>query len=100
MWREEFLASGNPPNPETYPFIVVANKADLDQSRRQVTKEEGEKFAQTQFERPLEFIETSAKENNNITEAFEYIIRSALSRSHLKPYGDEIFLEAINLFLR
>lgn len=46
--------------------ILVGNKADLEH-RRQVSKEEGETFAK---EHDLMFIETSAKDNTGVEEAF------------------------------
>jgi len=47
-------------------IMLVGNKGDLDH-RRQVTKEEGEKFAS---ENGLIFLETSAKTAANVEEAF------------------------------
>lgn len=47
--------------------MLVGNKSDLNY-RRRVTKEEGEEFAK---KHNLLFIETSAKEDNGVTEAFE-----------------------------
>ena len=55
--------------------MVVGNKTDLE-AERQVTKEEGEEFAKS---RKLRFIETSAKDGENISEPFE-IIASELAR--------------------
>jgi Ras-related protein Rab-2A len=47
-------------------IMLIGNKSDLDH-RRQVTKEEGEKFA---AEHDLIFLETSAKTAANVEEAF------------------------------
>jgi Ras-related protein Rab-2A len=46
--------------------MLIGNKADLD-SRRQVSTEEGERFAK---ENGLIFIETSAKTAFNVEQAF------------------------------
>jgi Ras-related protein Rab-7A len=27
-WRKEFINSGNPTDPETFPFIIIGNKLD------------------------------------------------------------------------
>lgn len=47
---------------------MVGNKCDLENSQRQVTKEEGEKFAKDN-DIPL-FLETSAKSAENVEEVF------------------------------
>jgi len=47
-------------------IMLIGNKSDLE-SRRQVTKEEGEQFAR---EHNLFFLETSAKTAANVEEAF------------------------------
>jgi len=47
-------------------IILIGNKSDLDQ-KRQVSKEEGERFAK---ENGLIFMETSAKTAENVEEAF------------------------------
>jgi GTPase SAR1 family protein len=31
QWRAEFLTEASPPDPDNFPFVVVGNKADLDQ---------------------------------------------------------------------
>ena len=46
--------------------MLIGNKADLD-SRRQVSTEEGERFAK---ENGLIFLETSAKTSFNVEQAF------------------------------
>jgi Ras-related protein Rab-2A len=59
---EEVRESGNP----DMTIMIVGNKSDLDE-RRQVSYEEGERFAK---ENDLIFIETSAKTSHNVDEAF------------------------------
>jgi GTPase SAR1 family protein len=61
-WLEEVRESGNP----DMTIMIVGNKCDLDE-RRQVSYEEGERFAK---ENDLIFIETSAKTSHNVDEAF------------------------------
>ena len=53
-------------------IALVGNKTDLE-SRRTVSTEEGQKFAR---ENNLIFIETSAKNDNNVEEAFENASRT------------------------
>ncbi|ORX56228.1 ras-related protein rab-2B-like protein [Hesseltinella vesiculosa] len=52
-------------NPDTV-IMLIGNKSDLD-GKRQVTKEEGERFAK---ENNLFFLEASAKSADNVEEAF------------------------------
>lgn len=57
-WLEEVRQNGNP----DIMVMLIGNKADLD-SRRQVSTEEGERFAK---ENGLIFLETSAKTSFNV----------------------------------
>ncbi|KAK5971013.1 GTP-binding protein Di-Ras3 [Trichostrongylus colubriformis] len=52
------------------PIMLVGNKSD-DQERREVTRETGAKLA---AKWGTGFIETSAKNNNNITELFQQLL--------------------------
>lgn len=61
-WLEEVRQNGNP----DIMVMLIGNKADLD-SRRQVSTEEGERFAK---ENGLIFMETSAKTAFNVEQAF------------------------------
>ena len=35
-WRDEFLIQASPKNPENFPFVVIGNKIDMEESRRMV----------------------------------------------------------------
>lgn len=61
-WLEEVKTNGNP----DMTIMIVGNKSDLDE-RRQVSTEEGERFAK---ENGLIFMETSAKTAHNVEDAF------------------------------
>jgi len=61
-WLEEVRQNGNP----DMTIMLIGNKGDLD-ARRQVSYEEGERFAK---EHDLIFMETSAKTAYNVEEAF------------------------------
>jgi len=61
-WLEEARQNAN----QTMVIMLIGNKSDLDH-RRQVSTEEGEKFAK---EHNLIFLETSAKTAANVEEAF------------------------------
>jgi len=62
------------------PIILVGNKSDLHNDRC-VTLEEGKKLAR---EMKAVFLETSAKENQNVTDIFT----SAISEMEKEDYGD------------
>ncbi|XP_074046541.1 ras-related protein Rab-17 [Macrotis lagotis] len=62
--------------PEEIVVILVGNKTDLEDTR-EVTLEEGKEFAESN---KLLFIETSAKLNHQVTEAFSAIARELLKR--------------------
>ena len=51
------------------PFIILGNKVDKSEVR-EVSEEEGRKFAEKYG---VEYIETSAKNNKNVNEAFELL---------------------------
>jgi GTPase SAR1 family protein len=35
-WRDEFLIQSSPHDPENFPFVVLGNKIDVEESKRQV----------------------------------------------------------------
>lgn len=64
------------------PAVVVGQKCDLvekDESLREVTKEEAEKAAR---ERGLPFIETSAKESDNLSKVFDMCLEEIEKSLH------------------
>lgn len=67
-WKSEFLSQLNPPDPDKFPFILIANKSDLTEDRK-ITMEEGQEFASLNGEMP--FYECSALKGNGLKEAFE-----------------------------
>lgn len=64
--------------PDTFPFIVVANKLDLSEDNRQVSTLQLQRFCQEQGNMP--FVETSAKNNTNVEQAFHKLAERALAR--------------------
>lgn len=63
--------------PETFPFMVVGNKLDMAEDSRAVDKETAEDFCQREG---MSFIETSARDNVNVEEAFRVLATEALKR--------------------
>lgn len=66
--------------------ILVANKTDLGDERRQVLTEEGEQWAQ---EEDLLFVEASAKSGANVDAAFEAAARDILSKIRRGVFDDD-----------
>ena len=60
--------------------ILIGNKCDLDE-QRQITVDEGEAFA---ARNGMKFIETSAKKNTNVNEAFEALAKIMVESSNKK----------------
>jgi GTPase SAR1 family protein len=65
-------------NPETFPFIVVGNKLDIQDENRQVSTISLQRFCQENGDMP--YIETSAKNNTNVEAAFSKLAERALAR--------------------
>lgn len=53
------------------PLVLVGNKNDLDEDKREVTHQQGKDFAAAVG---ASFLETSAKDNSNVEEVFQHII--------------------------
>lgn len=62
-WMDEFLVHAAPRNPESFPFVVLGNKADLGK-RRQVSTAKAKAWCASKGNLP--FFETSAKEASNV----------------------------------
>lgn len=71
-WLEEARINGNP----SITVIVVGNKIDL-HTQKEISTEVGKKWA---ADNSLLFIETSAKNNQGVTEAFTYSCKDILDR--------------------
>ncbi len=68
-WHSSYQKNGTNPN---VPIVLVANKIDL---KREVTTEQGRQIAN---ENGFFFIETSALHNENVEDAFQYILDNIL----------------------
>jgi len=83
-WMDEFLVHAAPRNQETFPFVVLGNKADLASSRRQVPVSKVKAWCEAKGGIP--HFETSAKEALNVEQAFYTIAKNALAQeSQQKP---------------
>ncbi|KAL7727821.1 hypothetical protein ACLKA6_019757 [Drosophila palustris] len=68
-WRNEFFLQANPPDPHSFPFVVLGNKMD-DSDKRQVSMREAQQWCKTH---DLIYYETSAKDDSCVYLAFETI---------------------------
>ena len=66
-------------NQETFPFVVIGNKSDLGEDARAVSREQAEEVVRN-LGADIEYIETSAKDNVNVSIAFEKLAEKALNR--------------------
>eukprot|EP01126_Amoeba_proteus_P055391 TRINITY_DN686_c0_g1_i35.p1 TRINITY_DN686_c0_g1~~TRINITY_DN686_c0_g1_i35.p1 ORF type:complete len:183 (+),score=41.20 TRINITY_DN686_c0_g1_i35:186-734(+) len=75
---------------EDVPMVLVGNKADL-QDKRQVSLSEAQSFAEKGFKG--KYFEASAKDNRNITEVFEDLVKQVAEKypPPRKPGGCELF---------
>ena len=80
-WKESFLAKSMVMMPESFPFMVVGNKVDLEEENRQVNEKQAKKFCQENGK--MLFIETSAKDNYNVEKAFVSLAKQAIERQAL-----------------
>nr|CAG8476158.1 4436_t:CDS:2 [Entrophospora candida] len=88
-WRDEFLIQASPRDPENFPFVVLGNKIDVEESRRMSKGN-------------IPYFETSAKESINVENAFMTIAKNALQQENdaeiYNDYTDAIKIdsEALN----
>ena len=79
-WIEDFKSKAD----EDAVILLIGNKNDLD-DKREVNKEEAELKAQ---KNKFAFMETSAKENNNVDKAFETLFKEIVKNYKDKNGGD------------
>jgi len=77
-WRDEFLVQASPRDPDHFPFVVLGNKIDLEESKRMVSQKRAVNWCQQKG--GIQFFETSAKDAYNVDRAFETIARNALQQ--------------------
>ena len=65
-------------SPETFPFMVIGNKIDLEEESRVVEKAQAEAYCKKDGN--MSFMETSARDNQNVEEAFAVLAGQAIKR--------------------
>ncbi|KAF2200357.1 hypothetical protein GQ43DRAFT_441641 [Delitschia confertaspora ATCC 74209] len=96
-WRDEFLVQASPMDPESFPFVVIGNKIDVEESKRMISSKRAMTFCQSKGNIP--YFETSAKEAINIEQAFETIARQALAQEEAGDFNSD-FPETIPIDLK
>jgi len=74
-WKDELLVQAGARDPDSFPFVVLGNKIDLD-DQRVIAKKRAQAWCQSKNEIP--YFETSAKEAINVEQAFQTIAKNAL----------------------
>ena len=78
-WRDEFLLQAAPNSPDSFPFVLVGNKLDLE-PKRQVLKTRAQQWGGS---RNIPYFEASAKEASGVEDAFMVVAKNALEKSRL-----------------
>jgi len=81
-WRDEFLIQAAPRDPDRFPFVVIGNKIDMENTRVVSTKRLQQWCAS---KGDIPFFETSAKEAINVEQAFQTIAKNALLQEGPEP---------------
>jgi len=97
-WRDEFLIQASPHDPDNFPFVVLGNKIDVEESKRAVSQKRAMSWCQSKGNIP--YFETSAKEAINVEQAFQTIAKNALQQEAeaelYADYPDPIRIDAAN----
>lgn len=76
-WRDGFIEHAAPPDPNSFPFIVIGNKLDRE-SERKVKSTDARAWCKENGDIP--YFETSAKENVSVDDAFVEMAKMAIKR--------------------
>lgn len=104
-WKDEFLIQSNVLNPQDFPFIIIGNKIDVDESKKipslskklmNITNNQLGGLSYPVFE-------TSAKDSINVQAAFEVVAKMALQQEELNEGArsdmNNDYNDAINIHL-
>ena len=77
-WKDQFIQKSMVVSPDNFPFMVIGNKSDLEDSRV-VSLDQAAKVVK-ELGPDIELVEASAKDNQNVTSAFMALAKKALHR--------------------
>tara|TARA_B110001450_G_C17513230_1_gene437327 strand:+ start:349 stop:669 length:321 start_codon:yes stop_codon:yes gene_type:complete len=77
-WKTSFLQKSMVVSPDTFPFMVIGNKSDLE-DKRTVSADQAKRVI-NDLGLECEHAETSAKDSSNIESAFKALAEKALAR--------------------
>lgn len=80
-WKEEFLLHANATNPESFPFVLIGNKSDME-SDRKVTAAKATQWCKENG--GISYFETSARTALKVKEAFEELAKLAMAQKMSK----------------
>jgi len=79
QWRDEFLHHADIEEQQSFPFLLLGNKCDLG---GKVTKADVNRWLNQEKYKNMVYLETSALNNTNITEAFDQVARLCLAKAN------------------
>lgn len=101
-WRDEFLVQLNVQNPADFPFMIIGNKIDVDDSKKiQGLPKKLQQAAHNHLgglDYPV--FQTLAKDGINVEQAFEVVAEMALQQEELNETNQDAntdFNDAINI---
>ena len=90
-WRNNFIEQAAIEDPKSFPFLLVANKCDLEHERA-VPTETGKRLA---VEWNMQFHETSALTGENVQEAIRNLATVASSQDNVPYFSQEVANQVI-----
>lgn len=80
-WHDELLKQADPTEPEAFPLVLLGNKIDIhDGKDRTVSEKKARDWCASRGNIP--YFETSAKEGDNVDDAFVCVAKTALANEH------------------
>lgn len=75
-WKKEFIEQAGVEHPESFPFLLVGNKVDLE--NRVVSQQRARAWAQSNIPDGL-YLDVSAKDGTNVEQAFHKLAEKAMT---------------------
>jgi GTPase SAR1 family protein len=72
MWKKNFIDNAAPADPDSFPFVLVGNKTDLE---KKVTEADIKKWCEANNNMP--YVETCATEGTHVEDSFRKLVSTA-----------------------